>query len=277
LFLLFLFLSYQVKGQYDFTVSATEGCSPLPVKFTYVTTATVDSVDTYYWSFGNGITSYSKIPDTTIFIQGVYDPTLILTFLNGSEVWIVKADLITVDSPPAEADFTYSRPTESFFFYQFESTTVLDTAAHDYTFAWDIEDFAPRVGESQDITFPSVDTFTVMLTVTDENGCSSSTTEDVVIIEEIVIPNVFTPGGDDDINNYFIIQSNGGIVLRIRIYSRTGVLVYEMEGPVIAWNGETASGDKLKTGVYFYSLEAVSGDPGKIYSKTGFLHMYRKD
>ncbi|HEX2394967.1 MAG TPA: gliding motility-associated C-terminal domain-containing protein, partial [Bacteroidales bacterium] len=79
------------------------------------------------------------------------------------------------------------------------------------------------------------------------------------------------------INDLFIIHSEGDIPLRIRIFSRTGILVYESEGPVITWNGETASGDKLKTGIYYYTLEAISGDPHKWYTKTGFIHMYRKD
>lgn len=274
---IFLFLSLPVRGQYDFGVSATEGCSPLTVQFNFISSATIDTIDTYYWSFGNGFTSNSSDPDPVVFTEGEYDPTLVLNFDNGGQEWIVKPDYILVHPSGPEARFSYTRPTQSFYYYQFESTALLDTAAHDYTFTWDIEEFAPRTGENQDITFPREDTFSVSLTITDENGCEGIATEDIVVMEEIEIPNVFTPGGDDDVNNFFIIQSNSSVVLRIRIYSRTGVLVYEMEGSAIAWNGETASGDKLKSGVYFYTLEAVDGDPGKIYTKSGFIHMYRKD
>lgn len=273
--LISLFYS-QADGQYDFIVDNTEGCTPLKVKFTFVSTATADTLSTYYWSFGNGETSYEMDPDTVVFeTEGIYDPTLVLVFAGGTESWIIKPDLITVHGTP-NANFEYSTPTESFYYHVFRQNSVPDTAEN-YDFVWSIEDFASRTGPTQEITFPRADTFTVSLTITDEFGCSSSISKEVAIFEEITVPNVFTPGGDDVINNFFIIRSAGDIPLRIRIYSRMGILVYESEGPVITWNGETASGDKLKTGIYYYSLEAISGDPHKIYTKTGFFHMYRKE
>jgi len=276
IFSLLISLFYiQAKGQYDFTVDHTEGCIPLKVKFTFVTTATADTIDTYYWSFGNGATSYDMAPDTVVFdAAGVYDPTLVLVFASGAESWIVKPDLITIHSTP-QADFEYITSTQSSLDYLFKQTTIQDTTL-DYEFIWDIEDLEPLTGPTQEIKFQRADTFTVSLSVTDEFGCTSTATKYITILEEIIVPNVFSPGGDA-INNYFIIRSAGDIPLRIRIYSRTGVLVFESEGPVITWNGETASGDKLKTGIYYYSLEAISGDPQKLYTKTGFFHMYRTE
>lgn len=274
-FLLFSLLFIQAKGQYDFTVDHTEGCAPLKIKFAFESTATIDTIDTYYWSFGNGTTSYDTDPDTVVFeTEGLYDPTLVLVFNGGSESWIVKPDLITVRNA-TPASFNYGTPTEFHLYYVFEQNAILDTALT-YDFTWDIEEIGPRTGPTQEITFPQVDTFTVTLTITDEFGCSSSVTRLIPIIEEIVVPNVFTPN-DDAINDFFIIKSVGDIPLRIRIFSRTGVLVHESEGTVITWNGETASGDRLKTGIYYYTLEAISGDPGKLYTKTGFFHMYRNE
>jgi len=273
--LVFLF-SLQAKGQYDFIVDNTDGCTPLKVKFTYVSTATTDSVDTYYWSFGNGVTSYDMNPDTVVFeTAGTYDPTLVLVFSGGSESWIVKPDLISVRTT-VQANFEYTTPSESYYYYVFEQNAILDTALN-YDFIWDIEDFASRTGPIQEITFPRADTFTVSLTISDEFGCSSTMSKLIAVLQEITIPNVFTPGGDDSDNELFIVRSAGDIPLRIRIFSRTGILVYESEGPVITWNGETASGDKLKSGIYFYSLEAISGDPQRLYTKTGFFHMYRNE
>lgn len=272
----FILCEIQAKGQYDFTADVTEGCTPLKVKFTFVSTATADSVATYYWSFGNGETSYEMDPDTVVFeAGGIYDPVLVLVFAGGTESWITKTGLITVHNT-VRAGFNYSVSSESFYYFTFEQTSV-ENNTEDYDFVWDFEDVGMRTGPNPGITFPDTDTFSVSLTVTDNSGCSSSITKYVTVLDKIEVPNVFTPGGEDIINNYFIIRSNGEIPLRIRIFSRTGILVYETEGPVITWNGETASGDKLKTGIYYYSLEAISGDPQKIYTKTGFFHMYRKD
>jgi gliding motility-associated-like protein len=171
------------------------------------------------------------------------------------------------------ANFEYSTPSESYYFYQLEETSNLETGVT-YTFDWDIEGFTPRTGPTQEITFPSVDVFTVNMTVTDEFGCSSSVTKDITILEEISVPNVFTPGSGQ--NDFFIIESIAEVPIRIKIFSRTGILVYEKEGTVITWDGTTASGDVLNTGVYFYTLESLTGDPNKLYSKSGFFHMYRK-
>jgi hypothetical protein len=61
------------------------------------------------------------------------------------------------------------------------------------------------------------------------------------------------------------------------IFSRTGTLVYEAKGSrTIRWNGTTASGQKLKTGVYFYILKALEADPGERYTKKGFIHLFRE-
>lgn len=265
----------QAKGQYDFAVDQTEGCAPLKIKFTFESTATIDTIDTYYWSFDNGVTSYDTDPDTVVFeTEGTYDPTLVLVFDGGAERFIVKPGLITVRNA-TPASFNYGTPTEFYLYYVFEQNAVLDTGLT-YDFLWDIEEIGARNGPTQEITFPYVDTFTVRLTITDEFGCSSSVTRLIPIIEEIIVPNVFTPN-DDAINDFFIIKSVGDIPLRVRIFSRTGVLVYESEGTVITWNGETASGDRLKTGIYYYSLEAINGDPGRLYTKTGFFHMYRNE
>jgi gliding motility-associated-like protein len=272
--LIFTLFCLQVHGQYSFTVSDAEGCVPMKVKFTFISTATVDSIDTYYWSFGNGETSYEMNPDSVTFnTAGTFDPTLVLRFNNGLEQWIVNPAMVTAHAAIV-ADFTYSQPTTSYFLYDFDHSGVLDTGVT-YTFDWNFEDVGIRTGPHQEILFPSVDTFLVSLTVSDEYGCSTTVSKSLIVLDDIYIPNVFTPNGDNN-NDDFIIESEGGIPLRICIYSRTGILVYEGEGPIISWNGKTASGQKLASGVYYYILEAISGDPGKQYSKSGFLHMYGK-
>ena len=246
----------------------------MKVKYTFVSSATVDSITSYYWDFDNGQTSTLMVPDTVVYEnEGIYSPTLVLTFSSPSSLfWITEPNLITAHET-VQANFEYTTPTESFLYYLLEETSNLDTGIT-YTFDWDIEEFPPRTGPIQEITFPRVDVFTVSLTVTDEFGCSSSVTNDITVLEEITVPNVFTPGSGQ--NDFFIIESITGVPLRIRIFSRTGILVHETEGTVITWDGTTASGDELNTGVYFYILEALAGDPNKLYSKAGFFHMYRK-
>lgn len=242
----------------------------MKVKFRFTTTATIDTVDSFYWNFGNGETSNLEDPDTVVYsVPGVYSPALI--FNGNTDQTILKTDMITVHHT-VPANFTYY-DSVTYNVYVFEHSEPLDPGVS-YTFTWDIETFSPRTGPRQIVTFPSMDTFTVALTVTDDLGCSSITVQEVLVMEDITVQNVFSPN-DDFVNDLFLITSNGGFPIKVRIFTRAGILVFEAEGTTITWDGRTASGQQLNPGIYFYAIEALKGDPNKRYSKTGFLYMYK--
>jgi PKD repeat protein len=181
-------LALPVKGQYDFTISDAEGCTPMKVKYTFTSTALVDSISSFYWDFDNGNTSNIEAPDTVTYeTPGEYDITLVLEFNNGAEVWITKSGFVTVHRT-VQANFNYY-DTVSYNVYVFEQSEPLDTGVN-YTFNWDIEGFPPRTGPRQIVNFPAMDTFLVTLTVTDEFGCTSTISNEVAVLEEISVQNV---------------------------------------------------------------------------------------
>ncbi len=266
--LLLAALSFRVSGQVDFTVSETSGCDLLKVKYTF--TCAVDTFTSFYWDFGNGETSTLRDPDTVVYnIPNTYTPALV--FNNRPDQMIVKPDLIQVHRT-VPATFN-TKDTVTYNYYVLWHDLPLDAGVN-YTFNWNIEEFAPRTGRRQEVTFPRQDTFTVSLTVADEFGCTSTDTRDIFVLEEIVVPNVFTPNGDQ-FNSEFQVTSNGGFPIRMRIFTRSGVLVHESEGFIVSWNGKTANGVEVSTGIYYYTIEALWGDPDKRYSKAGFVHLYR--
>jgi gliding motility-associated-like protein len=257
-------------GQYNFTVSDTEGCTPMKVKFSFTSTATVDTITSFYWDFGNGATSPLEDPDTVVYTAaGTYTPALV--FNARPDLMIVKPDLIEVHRT-VPAIFSYY-DSVSYDVYVFEHTEPLDPGVN-YTFTWDIESFPIKTGRRQIVQFPSMDTFTVILTVSDDLGCTSTSRQDVFVTEDILVQNVFTPNGDG-FNDYFLITSNGGFPLSLRIFTRTGLLVFEAEGTTVTWDGKTASGMEVNPGIYFYSIEALEGDPNKRFSKAGVLYLYK--
>jgi gliding motility-associated-like protein len=268
--LLVLALVLPAKGQYNFTVDDKEGCTPMKIKYTFTSTALVDTITSYYWDFGNGETSILKNPDTIVYSSpGKYTPALV--FNNRADLMIVKPDLITVHHT-VQANFNYY-DSVAYNVYVFKQSEPLD-AGVTYSFNWDIEGFPSRTGAQQIVTFPAADTFTVALTVSDDLGCTSTVSQDVAVLEEISVQNVFTPNGDS-FNDNFVITSNGGFPIILRIFTRAGILVYEIEGTTVTWDGTTASGLELRQGIYFYTIEALQGDPNKRYSKAGVIYMYK--
>jgi len=268
--LLITAIAIPVTGQYDITASATEGCTPMRVKYAFTPGMSTDSTTSYYWDFGNGETSTAKDPDTVTYsLPGNYSPALV--YNNRADLMIVKPDLITVHHT-VPANFIYY-DSVSYNVYVFEHTEPLD-AGVTYTFTWDIETFPPRTGRRQVVTFGAMDTFKVSLTVADNLGCTSTFSQNVYVLEDISVQNVFTPNGDG-YNDYFMITSNGGFPIFLRIFSRAGILIYETEGTTLIWEGRTASGQALNPGIYFYTIEALKGDPNKRYSKAGVLYLFK--
>ncbi len=258
---------------YNFAASSTEGCTPMRVKYSFLSTAALpDTVSSFYWDFGNGETSALQDPDTVTYdMPGNYTPALLLVFDQGSDLTVIKPNMITAHRT-VPAVFSYY-DSVSYNVYVFEHTEPLETGVN-YTFTWDIETFPLRYGPRQVVTFGTMDTFRVTLTVSDDLGCTSTTSQDVLVIEDISIQNVFTPN-NDGINDYFMITSNGGFPISLRIFTRAGILVYSNEGTTLTWDGRTASGQELNPGIYFYTIESLSGDPNKRYSKAGVLYLYK--
>jgi len=264
------FLTTTVSAQYDIAVSATEGCTPLSVTYNLVSTASADTITSYYWDFGNGQTSTLRDPGPVVYNSaGIFTPSLKLN--NISAAVISKTDMIKVYRT-VYATFRYY-DTVSYYTYVFEHTDVLDNSST-YSYLWDFEDVGTKTGSREIITFPTVDSFLVSLTVTDNHGCNNTASDMVVILEDIVIQNVFTPN-DDNTNDFFIVSSKGSYPLNVKIYTRSGTMIYENEGFTVTWDGRTASGQNLSPGVYFYVVEAMYGDPYERYSKSGVLYMYK--
>ena len=90
--------------------------------------------------------------------------------------------------------------------------------------------------------------------------------------DSIIAPNVFTPNGDG-INDVFEVRSREGNKVALNIYTRTGVLVYSITAERCRWDGYSLSGQKMATGIYYFTAEILDTSP-KIAIKK-FFHLYR--
>ncbi|MBK9402854.1 MAG: gliding motility-associated C-terminal domain-containing protein [Bacteroidetes bacterium] len=87
------------------------------------------------------------------------------------------------------------------------------------------------------------------------------------------IPSAFSPN-EDGINDEFKINDIEDISIEIRIFNRTGKLMFSGKGRSIAWDGKTPEGQNAEAGTYLYDIFATP-DGGGSYKQKGTIHLFR--
>jgi len=109
-------------------------------------------------------------------------------------------------------------------------------------------------GRAGDKSYTTGTLGTVILTVTDNNGCKASQTINITShCKDVHIPNTFTPNGDGINDKWVITGLEGDPSANVKIYNRQGELLFQSQGYTDAWGG-TYNGKKLPAGVYFYVI-----------------------
>jgi hypothetical protein len=286
LLILQLLIIGNIQSQADFYANQTVGCTDFNVKFnTDFSAVNKDTINIVKWHFGEGDTIIAINKDSIRHIfrtAGQYAVVMVIN--NKKNNAIVKTNYITVH-PTVDAAFEVEQ-LGSFYSYQFAGLdNITDTNAL-YTYLWGYLNVSTGgyTSHSYNVDYSTPryerDTFTfdtgiyrVTLNITDTYGCSSSFAKALTIAEEIPpIPNVFVP----PVHEFFIIDpQDANVVLKFELFNRNGMVLFQQEAPIINWDGKSNSGYDLNTGVYFYILKAISGDPLGRFSKKGFIHLYR--
>ena len=87
------------------------------------------------------------------------------------------------------------------------------------------------------------------------------------------IPSAFSPNADG-VNDLFEIENSEGISLEIRIFTRTGKLIYSNKGAEIRWDGRLTDGQPAESGTYLYDIFATS-QSGSSWKQKGTIHLFR--
>ena len=74
--------------------------------------------------------------------------------------------------------------------------------------------------------------------------------------DSIIVSN--TPNGEN--KDFFEIKSKEDNLVSLKIFDRSGTLVYRTEAKKCGWNGRSSSGEKMD-GVYFYIAEVSEVSP----------------
>lgn len=123
------------------------------------------------------------------------------------------------------------------------------------------------IDEQPEFTYKIPDDYYPMLVAKSEEGCIDTfKVEEAITVlpSELEAPNVFSPEGLEA-NRYFKVSFQSIKEFHLRIYSRTGNLVYKADVTDMydweGWNGNIMNSDRpAPPGIYYYIIEATGYD-----------------
>ena len=147
--------------------TATTVCESMPTQFTDLSIANSDSIQSWFWDFGDGYTSNLQNPIHVFPGTGIYNVTLQIGNSNGCIDDTLMQ--VVVDSLPSP-DFTYDLPTcvnDTCNFYDIS----LPNADSLIAWHWDFDDGTFSTEQHPYHIYNSSGIFNVVLTITNSNGC----------------------------------------------------------------------------------------------------------
>lgn len=153
----------------DFSADKTSGCAPLLVSFTDLSTGNPVS---WQWDFGNGNTSTLQKPSVIYANPGTYEVKLTIKDATNATATKTRTSYIQVFAQP-KADFTVDKasacPQSPFAF----TDASVKGAGNINQWQWDFGDGLGANTASPSHAYSSSGSYTVRLTIKDDNGCSN--------------------------------------------------------------------------------------------------------
>jgi len=205
----------------------------------------------YEWHLGDGTIITGSTINYTYDVAGHYSVELVLRDLNTKEIIKTSPPVeITVLEEPSTS-FTYEMANTIEPSTYFTNTTPTASNVH-----WEIENLKSSNLENIEYSFKHKGRFTVKLTATNENGCSTTCSKTITIEQDynLLAPTAFSPNGDN-LNDYFMPKALPLIELpfTLTIYDRQGKLMYQTTDSSQPWDGiNTQDGIPAENGIYVW-------------------------
>lgn len=257
------------------TIIAPAGilCTETAHTFSCVTTGTIAS---YSWSLSpsSGYTvvspdNLSSSVSLTFTNSITYSLTLLVTNSSGT---FATGSFVTI-SKKAKADYRAVLSDAGF-----PTNLYLVNHSSSYTgISWEFANAAAPTQSAETILQPfnTPGNYTVSLIALGSGGCNDTLDYNFIVddMSEVKLVNVFTPN-NDGVNDVFRPITKGLFEMKVWVFDRWGVLMYNWNGVKGSWDGYTTSGIKCPDGVYAYVLEAKGFD-GKEYKLKSNLTLIR--
>jgi len=176
-----------------FTASIAEQVVPFTASFDATLSYANSAIVSYLWSFGDGGAEDGPVVDHVFDDDGVYQVTLTIIDESGQSATTTLE--VHALNPPPTAGFTYTPKSnmEGVYFVSCSETITFDAEDHceddgsiisyDWYFGYRTEDGEPASASGPIVTheFLYAGTYTVILTVTDNDGGETQYSEELVV------------------------------------------------------------------------------------------------
>ncbi|MFN7014947.1 MAG: PKD domain-containing protein, partial [Bacteroidia bacterium] len=179
-------ISLKAQVTADFAADDLVVCPGVPIVFDNLSTFPAGATPTYSWSFPSGFASSLTEENPTVYYYspGTYTVTLTTSAAGYGSDTETKTAYITIVTP-ADAGFTYSIPDIcNQMVVNFTNTSVAGSSAIT-SYLWDFGDGTFSTAVNPVKTYTTEGTFTVILFITDANGCSDNFTSTVTTLAPI--------------------------------------------------------------------------------------------
>jgi gliding motility-associated-like protein len=251
----------------SFSWDVDSGCAPLCVVFT----ADPGVVGMRNWSFGDGSQAGDQSdPEHCYLSAGSFDVTLSIIDGNGCIGTSTEFAAITVSAGPIAA----FEPSPEVAQVDAPTFRFIDRSVGATTWSWSFGDPSGSISEepSPSFTYPGIGCYSVLLEVSDDEGCSSSASDEVCVEDAFALyaPNAFSPNSDG-INELFGVVSTVAdpSFFELTIFDRWGVQQYASTSPYKPWDGMD-----VPQGVYIWKVRMRDRE-GKMQERVGHVTLIR--
>ncbi len=167
----------------SFVMSPTAGVVPLTVEFNASGSNDPDgSIATYEWDFGDGGNGAGVTIEHIFSTAGTYRITLTVTDNEGKIASATQELTVTPINSPLVASFVMSPIAgEAPLTVEFDASGSTDADGNIVTYEWDFGDGNSGTGVTIEHVFNAADTYTITLTVTDDQGKIASATQEITV------------------------------------------------------------------------------------------------
>ncbi len=215
----------------------------------FVPTGGSSNATSYFWDFGDTVTSTAPLPPHTYLSVGTYTVTFVAQnpgSCNGADT---MQHIITIlPTPIADFTFTPLSPEPNI------PTTFTNRSINATRYVWDFGDDTKSTEVNPVHQYNKTGNYKVCLTAYNNSNCPSIACKTVPsdVLPLVGLPTGFSPNGDGK-NDILFVRGAAIKTMNLKIYNRWGQLVFESNSQDVGWDG-TFNGQPQPLEAYGYVL-----------------------